>query len=157
MTTPRTRSLVSLAAFLTLTLGLGGCAAGPSRQLANTAAPAGAPPAAVHFDNASQDYVQVYLVGIRREWVLGRVAPGARATLRIPEDALDEDAGQLRLAVLSDRHATDRVAGDTRVAMALARPDAEILGQRWTFTQRPTYGELTSLPLGAVRSAVGRP
>jgi hypothetical protein len=33
----------------------------------------------------------------------------------------------------------------------------EILGQRWTFSQRPTYGELTALPLGAVRTVVGRP
>jgi hypothetical protein len=155
MTTPRTRSLVSLAAVLTLTLGLG-CATSPSRLATDPPTPVDAPPA-VHFDNASRDYVQVYLVGIRREWSLGRVAPGARATLRVPEEALDEYAGQMRLAVLPGRNIMQPIASDARVAMALARPAAEILGQRWTFSQWPTYGELTPLPLGAVPTVVGRP
>ena len=157
MTTPRTRSLVSLAIALTLTLTLGACASAPSRLTSDAAATAEAAPPAIHFDNDSRAYVQVYLVGARREWLLGRVPPGARVTLRIPEDALDEGAGQRRLAVVAADGATQRAAVDAGVATQLPRPTAEILGQRWTFSQRPTYGELTPLPLGAVRTVVGRP
>jgi hypothetical protein len=139
-------------------MGLGGCASAPS-SLATSSTPAhteGSPPA-VRFDNDSRDYVQVYLVGIRREWLLGRAAPGARVTLRIPEEALSEDAGQMRIAVLPGTHTFDRAAVDMRASSALPRPMAEILGQRWTFSQRTTYGELTALPLGGLRTGVGRP
>jgi hypothetical protein len=158
MTTPRTRRLVSLAAALTLTLTLSGCASAPaaSRLASDASAPADGPPPAVHFDNDSRDYVHVYLVGLRREWLLGRVAPGARATLRLPEDALDDDAGQMRLAVITGGTALQRAAVDVGATTALPRPTAEIISQRWTFSQRPTYGELTPLPLTAART-VGRP
>jgi hypothetical protein len=157
MTTPRTRSLVSLAAALTLTMVLGGCASAPSHHVADASVPADEPPPAVHFDNDSRDYVQVYLVGIRREWLLGRAAPGARVTLRIPQEALAEDAGQMRIAVLAGNHLAQQAANDSRASSALPRPMAEILGQQWTFSQRPTYGELTALPLRGVRTFVGRP
>ena len=156
MTTPRVRSLVSLAAALTMTLGVGGCTGGPGRLAADTPAPMNAPPPAVRFENSSLDYVRVYLVGLWREWPLGRVAPGAVATLRIPNDALAEDEGQMRLAVLAG-DGVRRSGVDARVMTPLARPTAEIVGQRWTFTQRPTYGELTAFPLGPVRTAISRP
>jgi hypothetical protein len=159
MTTPRTRSLVSLAAALALTLTLSGCASAPAASRLASDAPVSpeGPPPVVHFDNDSRDYVQVYLVGLRREWLLGRVAPGARTTLRIPVDALDEDAGEMRLAVISGGSVLQRAAVDAGVTTALPRPTAEIVGQRWTFSQRPTYGELTPLPLAVVRAVVGRP
>jgi hypothetical protein len=137
---------------------LGGCASAPSR-LATSDEPApveGSPPS-VRFDNDSRDYVQVYLVGLRREWLLGRATPGARATLRIPEEALAEDAGQMRIAVVPGTHTFERAALDERASSALPRPIAEILGQRWTFSQKPTYGELTAFPLGGLRTGVGRP
>jgi hypothetical protein len=137
-------------------MALGGCATA-SPHLASDASVAVDEPPAVHFDNASRDYVQVYLVGIRREWLLGRAAPGARATFRVPEEALAEDAGQMRIAVVVGNYVTPERASDARAASALPRPMTEILGQRWTFSQRPTYGELTTLPLGAVRTVVGRP
>ena len=101
MTTPRTRSIVSLATALTLTLALGGCASAPSRLGLNDPAPIDGAPLAIHFDNGARDYVHVYLVGAKREWLLGRVEPGARTSLRIPDEALGEDLGFLRLAVLT--------------------------------------------------------
>jgi hypothetical protein len=136
---------------------LGGCASAPSRLASDASGPVDEPPRVVHFDNESSGYVQVYLVGIRREWLLGRAAPGARVTLRIPEEALADDAGQMRIAVVVGNYLTQQAASDTRAASALPRPIAEILGQRWTFSQRPTYGEVTAFPLGAGRQVVGRP
>lgn len=153
MTTPRTRTLVSLAAALTVTLTLGGCASvGPRPALD---ASAEAPPPTVRFENDARDYVHVYLVGDRREWLLGRVGPGARANLRIPEEALSEDAGRMRLAVLVGERVTFRAGVDGRAASALPQSAAVILSRRWTFSPNAN-GELIALPLVGPRG-VGAP
>lgn len=151
MTTPRTRSRVSRAAALTLTLALVGCASAPARLSHDMSARAEAAPPAIRFDNDARDYVHVYLVGIRREWLLGRVAPGARVTLPVPQDALAEDEGPMRLAVLMGERVTYRVAVDARTASALPRPAAEILSREWTFAPRMTGAELIALPYGLGR------
>jgi hypothetical protein len=148
MTTPRTRSLVSLAAGLTLMLAAGGCAPAPARLASDAPAPVDGSPPAVRFDNDSRDYVDVYLVSVQREWRLARVAAGAHATLRIPEDALAEDAGPMRLAVLPAQRVTLRPSSDLRAASALARPIAELVAQQWTFSQSLAQGQPAGLLLG---------
>ena len=156
MTTPRTRSLVSLAAALALTLGVGGCAGVASRTASAAPVPADGPAPTIRFDNDSREYVDVYLVSERREWRLARVAAGAHATLSVPEDALAEDAGRMRLAVLpGQRGAMLRAPSDMRAASALARPVGEILSQRWTFSQTLERGQPAGLLMG--RLPTGRP
>ena len=156
MTTPRIRSLVSLAAALTFTFTLGGCASAPSRLAWDEPARTDALPLAIRFDNEARDYVHVYLVGEQREWLLGRVEPGARATLRIPEAALAEDAGPMWLAVLAGERVTLRVAGEARAATSIAQPAAEILSQRWTFSPMTATGQLTALRFWPARAEAGR-
>lgn len=147
MTTPRTRSLVSLAT-LTVSLTLAGCAAGPSRLVSDAPAPADAALSTIRLDNEGRDYVDVYLVGAQREWALGRVAPGARARLRIPDAALTEDAGSMGLAVLSGAHRTLRVADEPRAVVTIAQPAAGLASQKWTFRPGLTQGQLIAMPFG---------
>jgi hypothetical protein len=154
MTTPRMRSLVSLAAVLALTIAAGGCASAPA-HVSDALAPAEGSPPAVRFDNDSRDYVDVYLVGERRDWRLARVAAGAHVMLRIPEEALADDAGRMRLAVLPAQRVTLQPSSDTRAASALARPIADIISQQWTFSQTLAQGQPSGLLLGRV--PVGRP
>ena len=154
MTTPRTRSLVSLAAALGLILAAGGCASAPARPASEGTVYADAAPL-IRFDNDSRDYVHVYLVGDRREWLLGRVAPAAHAMLRMPEEALTEETGRFRLAVLAGDRVTQRAAFDPRAASAIARPAGDLLAQRWTFSQTLSRSELMSLPGTPV--VLGRP
>ena len=156
MTTPRIRSLVSLAAALTLTLALGGCASAPSRLGRDGPAPTDGLPLAFRFDNGAREYVHVYLVGEQREWLLGRVEPGARATLRIPDAALAGNPGFMRLAVLTGQRLTLRAAGDARAAITIAQPAAAIVSQGWTFSQTLAQGQLGTLLLGHAREEVGR-
>ena len=151
MTTPRTRSLVSRVAVLTLTFALCGCASASSRHAQDVSTIATDAPPSIRFDNDAPEYVHVYLVGLRREWLLGRVAPGARATLRVPQDALAEEEGPMRLAVLMGERITYRAATDVRTASALPRPAAEILSREWTFVPRMTGNELIALPFGRGR------
>jgi hypothetical protein len=145
MITPHTRSLVSFAAALTIALALAGCAGTPSHSVSGGLAPSLELPRAIRFDNAARDYVHVYLVGEKREWFLGRVEIGARATLRIPDDAL-VDAGPMRLAVLEGQLRTPRVTDDAGAATTLRQPIAAIVSQRWTFSPTATSQQLISLP-----------
>ena len=148
MSTPRTRSVVSLAAALTLTLAIGGCVAAPSRLAAQGIAASDGAQLAFRFDNEARDNVHVYLIGEKREWLLGRVAPGARATLRIPDDALAENPGFMRVAVLAGQRATLRAAAESRAAISMAQPAAAIVSQRWTFSKTLEKGQLLALGLG---------
>jgi hypothetical protein len=156
MTTPRIRSLVSLAAALTFTLAFTGCVSAPSRLSWDGPASTDGPPLAISFDNEARDYVHVYLVDAQREWLLGRVEPGARATLRIPEAALAGNPGSMWLAALVGEHMTLRAAREARAAITIAQPAAQILSLRWTFSQTLANGQLTALPLGRARAEVGR-
>jgi len=148
MTTPRIRSLVSLAAALTVALADGGCATASPRPAAD-ASVSSDQPVAFRFDNDARDYVHVYLVGLRREWMLGRVAPGARAALRIPLDALAEEQGPMRLAVLVGERMTLRVSIEPRAETTLSGSVASLVTQRWTFSPLLSAGQrLTPTPIG---------
>jgi hypothetical protein len=67
---------------MSLSLTVAGCfqaaRGGPSRQ--NDVPPS------IRFDNDAREHVHVYLIGEKREWLLGRVEAGAIAMLRIPEE-----------------------------------------------------------------------
>lgn len=147
MTTPRTRILVSLATALSVTLALGGCVSPPSRLASDEPAPADGAQLAVRFDNEAREYVRVYLIGEQREWLLGRVEPGARAMLRIPEEALAGNPASMRLSVLAGDHPTLRSAGEARAAITIAQPVAAILSQRWTFSPALANGQITGLSI----------
>lgn len=133
MTTFRTRALVSLA---TITV-LGGCA---GRAPLESRVHIDALPLTIGFENDGRDQVHVYLVGERREWLLGRVEPGSRATLRIPVDALAENAGSVRLAAIAGGRATLQALRDPRAQLTISQPASAILSQHWWFSQ----GQLAS-------------
>jgi ABC-type uncharacterized transport system auxiliary subunit len=148
MTTLRRRSLVSSAAAVTLALTLGGCVSAPSRLVVDDPAPAEGLPTAFRFDNEAQDYVHVYLITPQREWLLGRVEAGARATLRLPDAAVAEGAGSVRLAVLVGERVTQQAAASARAVISIPEAATTILSQRWTFSNALAQGQLTPLPRG---------
>ena len=156
MTTLRIRFLVSLATVLATTTLVSGCAGGPSTRASGTSSPSDALPFTIRFDNDARDYVHVYLVGESRQWLLGRVEPGARVTLQIPLDAIGADVGSLQLAAVPGGHATLRAAREPSVTMTILQPAAHILAQRWTYSQAVATGRLTSLPSGFAREGISR-
>lgn len=136
MTTPATRLTVSplwLAALLGATLVLGACARGLSPVTFSGAAVTPAGPLIIAFQNEAETYADVYLIGEKREWWLGRVAPGARTTLRIRGEALAAEEGFVKLAVLAGAPASLQAARDRRTTFSLAQPASQLLAQRWTF------------------------
>lgn len=139
MTTTCQRTFVSIAA--TLTLALGACVRTPSSQMTDPRISTDSHPLEIRFDNLARDRVDVYLIGEKREWLLGRVDPGAIASLRIPEEALVEASRFVRLAVIAGEPLTFAAARNPRARLTVAQPAAVILSQRWSFSQ----GQLSSL------------
>ena len=129
-------SVVSLIVVLTTTLAVGGCARGPSPTTSNGPSATPEPALAIRFDNVAQTYVDVYLVSEQRQWRLGRVEPGARATLRIPEAALTATWEFVRLAVLEGAPLSLQVAREPRATLTIAQPASQLMAQQWTFLQR---------------------
>jgi hypothetical protein len=153
MTTPRTHAIVSLTATMAVTLVLGACVPGPSVPALDRTATMGGRAAIIPFDNDSHDYVHVYLVdGRDRQWLLGRVEPWSRATLRIPAAALAGSTGFVQLAVLTSERITPQVARHPRAMLTVAQPASAILSLRWMFA----HGQLTPLPLERARGDIGR-
>ena len=135
MITTRSRgsvSVVSLAVALSATLVLGACARGPS-PVVDGSAPAER--LLIRFDNDARTYVDVYLVGEMRERWLGRVAPGAHATLRVPNGAESMLTSFVRLAVLAGSPLSMQAAREPRAMITVAQPASSLLSQRWTFSQ----------------------
>jgi hypothetical protein len=105
---------------------------------------------AIRFDNDARDYVHVYLVSDRRQWLLGRVEPGAMAALRMPDEALEDDVGPVKLVVIAGGRVTFQAARDPRATLAMAQTTESIVSQQWRFTQ----GQLTPLMLLGPRATV---
>jgi hypothetical protein len=146
MTTPRPYARVSLTAITILMLTLGACAGAPSRSATYGPSTAQASATSFRFDNEARDHVHVYLIGQRREWLLGRVEPGSVATLRIPDDLFDSDPGFVQLAVITGGVVSQKASLDPRAQLSIAQDPSGILSRRWQLAQ----GQLTSL---AVRGA----
>ncbi|MGZ9245669.1 MAG: hypothetical protein ACXW61_07700 [Gemmatirosa sp.] len=103
--------------------------------------------------NDAREHVHVYLVDEQREWLLGRVEPGARANLRIPDASLASSPRFVRLAVLAGERLTQQAASDARTAITIAQPASALVSQRWTYSHTTAKAELT--PLGPARRGAG--
>jgi hypothetical protein len=137
MTTSTSRAFVSIAAAIALTLSVSACVRAPSGPTPALIPSNG--PLAIRFDNDGSYRLDVYLIGEKREWLLGRVEPGANARFAIPEGVFDEGSKFVRLAVLANAQPTLQAARDPRAKLTLALPLAAIVSERWSFSR----GELT--------------
>jgi len=145
MTTPRMHSVVSLVAALTVAVTLGACATAPAHIATDAVAASDQAPRAIRFDNTGREFVHVYLVGQEREWLLGRVEPGARKSLHVPEEAIGDDSGTMQLAVIVGERVTLGARRASRTILTIAQPESSLVSQRWTFSQTPATGQLTSV------------
>ena len=146
MTTPRTRAIVSFTAALNMALA----ACVRPQPYAGLDGPIPLQEASVHtvrFDNTANEHAHVYLVTEERQWLLGRVEPGARATLRIPDAALAASPSRLQLAVLTGDRITPQVTRDPRATFTIAQPASALVSHQWTLTQ----GQITPIGTAGVR------
>ena len=139
MTTPARRAFVSVAAAIAITLALGACVRPPVQDLRSTT---DAHRIEVRFENEASEHAHVYLIGATRQWLLGRVEPGAIASLAVPTEALDDESGFVRLAVITGERVTLQAGRHARAKLSVAQPPVAMLSQRWKLSR----GELTPVP-----------
>jgi hypothetical protein len=113
-------------------LGLTACAGG--------ARPPEPQAATMQFDNEATVFVDVYLVSGQFQWRLGRVLPGMRTMLSVPESAVESTMGVVRVTVIPGSPITAQAERDPRAVFAIAQPVSEVLSQRWTFRQPAAAG-----------------
>lgn len=121
-------------------LGLGACTT-HAGTIRGDAAPVRGRPLSIRFMNEGRERIHVYLVGERREWLLGRVEPGAAAWLALPMRSLRGAEGNFRLAVLAGAPPSLQAGRDGRAVQSLVEPASAILDREWSFSQ----GRLVSL------------
>ena len=148
VTTRCAKSLVSIASGVLATLfaaalGPTACAGGPHAPEPE--------PVTIRFDNEATVYVDVYLVSGQFQWKLGRVPPGMRAMLRVPESAIESTMGLMRVAAIPGSLMSAQAERDPRAVFATAQAVSEVLSQRWTFRQP----EAAALQLEGTRLAPG--
>ena len=134
MTTLTPRRFVSIAATMTITLALAACAS-TSRPVSNRPISSESELLSIRFENLSRQTVDVYLIGVKREWLLGRVAPGAAAKLRLPDGAFEANSMMMRLAVLAGEPVTFAAARDPHAVLSIVEPASAMLSKSWTFSQ----------------------
>ena len=140
MLTSAVRVTVSAAACtvaLAAVLATDACSRSPSPETGISTAGTSDTRLTIGFENEAETYVDVYLVGERREWRLGRVAPGARTSFGIPAKELAETPGFVQLAVLEESHYSVQVVRDPRATLTIAQPVSDLVAQRWTYWPRP--------------------
>ena len=142
MTTICRRTFVSIAATIALPLALGACVSASSRPVPDPVISSGANLLSIHFDNFSTQTVDVYLIGTTREWMLGRVAPGGVANLRLPDEAFAPGSMMVRLAVIAGEPKTVAAARDPRAVFTITDLASALLSKRWSFSR----GSVVSLP-----------
>ena len=94
----------------------------------------------MRFDNEATVFVDVYLVSGQFQWRLGRVSPGMRTMLQVPESAIASTMGVVRVAVIPGSPIAAQAERDPRAVFAIAQPVSEVLSQRWTFRQPEAAG-----------------
>lgn len=145
MTTLPARTLVPVFAILALGACTTHTGARPARV--DEAAPVRGRPLSIRFANEGRERIHVYLVGERREWMLGRVEPGTVAWLAMPTKSLTGESARLRLAVLAGAAPSLQAGREPRAVQSMVQPASAILEREWSFAQ----GQLLSLWPGARR------
>lgn len=94
----------------------------------------------LRFDNEGRDRLDIYLVGEKRSWRLGRLEPGAARWLRVPADIPPNDLARMQLVVLANAELTVAPMRDPRAVTTIRQPVFVLAAQRWAFADGQLKG-----------------
>jgi len=94
----------------------------------------------ITFHNNSRDRIQVYVVGAKESWLLGRLEPYETARLRLPESfaAIPDEA--VALAVLPGWSRSLAPRTDRRASLSIAEQGGDLAGEEWSFVNGQLQG-----------------
>ena len=87
----------------------------------------------ITFRNQSRDRIQVYLIGEKEDWLLGRLESLESAEFRLPESAFRSTAQSIVLAVIPDWSRNLQPRRDPRATLSLKEPLVALAGEEWIF------------------------
>src|SRR5699024_2849156 len=94
----------------------------------------------ITFRNSGRDRIQVYLIGERENWLLGRLEPLQTARLRLPESSFVVTGEAVVLAVLPGWSRSLEPRADHRATMSIAERGTELAGEEWLFVNGQLQG-----------------
>jgi hypothetical protein len=125
------RGVIAVAACLVSTscVRLGGSASGDL-----------APRATITFHNQGRERVQVYLVGEKEDWFIGRLEPLETARLALPQFGFTSASRSVALAVLPGWSKNLEPRRDPRATFSIDEVTDGLAGEEWFFVSGQLEG-----------------
>jgi hypothetical protein len=101
-----------------------------------------APRATITFHNQGRDLVQVYLVGEKEDWLIGRLEPLETARLALPQFGFASAARSVALAVLPGWSKNLEPRRDPRATFSIDEVTDDLAGEVWFFVGGQLQGPL---------------
>jgi hypothetical protein len=98
------------------------------------------PARTITFHNHGRDRIQVYLVGEKENWLLGRLEPMESARLRLPESVSDQTREAMVLAVLPGWSRNLAPSRDRHAALSMTEVGMNLPDEEWSFVNDQVLG-----------------
>lgn len=101
-----------------------------------------APGATITFHNQGRDRIQVYLVGEKEEWLIGRLEPLETARLALPQFGFVTASRAVSVAVVPGWFTNLQARHEPRAAFSIDECTENLPGQEWRFVNGQLEGPL---------------
>ena len=105
-----------------------------------------APSATITFRNEGRDRIQVYLVGEKQDWLIGRLEPLQTARLPLPEFGFASASQTVTLTVVPGWSGNAQPRRDPRAAVSIDQVSDNLPGEEWIFLNGQLQGPVQAGP-----------
>jgi hypothetical protein len=100
------------------------------------------PSATITFHNQGRDRIQVYLVGEKENWLIGRLEPLQTANLAIPQFGFASAPQAVALAVVPGWSRSQQPRLDGRATVSIDEVSDRLPGEEWIYVNGQLRGPL---------------
>lgn len=94
----------------------------------------------ITFHNSGRERIQVYLVGQKDDWLLGRLEPMETAHLRLPEASAAPTDEAMALAIVPGWSRSLAPRSDRRATLSILEYRHALPGEEWSFVNGQLQG-----------------
>lgn len=100
------------------------------------------PSATITFHNQARDRIQIYLVGEKEDWLIGRLEPLQTAHLALPQFGIASAPLGVALVVIPGWSGNAQPRRDPRAAVSIDQVSDNLPGEEWIFLNGQLQGPL---------------
>src|SRR5512138_905300 len=100
------------------------------------------PSATITFHNQGRDRIQIYLVGEKEDWLIGRLEPLQTAHLALPQFGIASAPLGVALVVIPGWSGNAQPRRDPRAAVSIDQVSDNLPGEEWIFLNGQLQGPL---------------